>query len=161
MRNGSSPRTIPRAFDPTDYCGSVLAVQTGSIFETTLMAESEACVGDGKSAIEFLPFSAQTEATTRVAAGGADATIAGGGSSGYSVAQSRGRLESMDVVQGTLSGSTLVGIAVPRDDEELTELIADTVNHMIERGIYTDVLEAWGVGSVAIDEAVINPDVDI
>ena len=151
----------PNEFDPADYCGSTLAVQTGSIFETTLMAESEACVADGESAIKFLPFSNQTEATTRVASGGADATIAGGGSAGYSVGQSRGRLEAMDVVKGTLAESTLVGIAVPKADGELTELIADTVNHMIEEGIYTDVLEAWSVGSVALDEAVVNPDVDI
>ena len=151
----------PSEFDPTDYCGSTLAVQTGSIFETGLMAESETCVADGESAIDFLPFSNQTEATTRVASGGADATIAGGGSAGYSVTQSRGRLEAMDVVKGSLAGSTLVGIAVPKADGELTELIADTVNHMIEEGIYTDVLDAWGVGSVAIEEAVVNPDVDI
>ena len=151
----------PNGFDPMDYCGATLAVQSGSIYETTLMAESEACVADGQEAIAFLPFSEQTEATTRVAAGGADATVAGDGTAGYSVSLSRGRLAMLDVEKGTLSGSAMVGIAVPKDDEELTQLLADTVNHMIEQGIYAEIFDAWGVGSVAVEEAVVNPDVDI
>ena len=151
----------PEEFDPTDYCGATIAIQTGTVYQTTLADESEACVADEKSAITFVPFSVQTEATTRVAAGGADATIAGGGTAGYSVEQSRGRLEAMDVVKGSLAASTPIGIAVPKDDDELTQLLADTVNNMIEQGIYMDVLEAWGVGSVALEEAVVNPDVEL
>ena len=151
----------PKGFDPTDYCGSTIAIQTGTIYQTKLESESEACVADGKSAIEFVPFSVQNEATTRVAAGGADATVAGGGSAGYSVSLSRGRLELMEVVEGSLTGKAQVGIAVPKDDVELAELLADTVNHMIEEGIYMDVLDAWGVGSVAIEESLVNPEVDL
>ena len=32
---------------------------------------------------------------------------------------------------------------------------------MIEEGVYADVLEAWGVGSVAIEKSEVNPAVDI
>ena len=67
----------------------------------------------------------------------------------------------MEVVEGSLTGKAQVGIAVPKDDVELAELLADTVNHMIEQGIYMDVLDAWGVGSVAIEESVVNPEVDL
>ena len=151
----------PREFDPADYCGATIAVQSGSIFETTLAAENEACVADGQDAIEMLPFTDQTEATTRVAAGGADATIAGEGTAGYSVTLSRDRLELLEVVQGDLAGSAPMGIAVPLEDSELAQLIADTVNHMMEQGIYEDVFEAWGVGMLGIEEAIVNPDVDI
>ena len=151
----------PTGFDPEDYCGTTLAIQTGTIYETTLLAESEACVAEGRGAIEMVPFGDQTAATTRIAAGGAQATVAGDGTAGYSVAQSRGRLEQIDVVQGSMAGSAQVGIAVPLEEVELAQLLADTINHMIAEGIYMDVLDAWGVGSVAIEEAVVNPDVDL
>ncbi|MNT51808.1 hypothetical protein D3C72_1887940 [compost metagenome] len=53
-----------------------------------------------------------------------------------------------------------VGIAVTKADTELTQLIADTLNAMIDDGTYQAVLDHWGVGSMALEEAVINPEVD-
>ncbi|MFY0616086.1 transporter substrate-binding domain-containing protein [Shimia sp.] len=149
----------PRGFDPADICGDVIAVQTGSWYEGIVKEESEACVARGKDALNILPFSVQTEAMTRVAAGGADAAIAGGATVFYAAKQSGGAVEAMRPV-GTLGGTGLVGIAVPKDDLELTQLISDTMNALMDDGTYGAILDHWGVASMAVPAAVINPKVD-
>lgn len=149
----------PKGFDPADICGRVIAVQTGSWYETVLQEENEACLKAGKAEIDALPFSVQTEAMTRVAAGGADAAIAGGATVLYAAKQSGGAVEPMRPT-GTLGGTGLVGIAVAKDDMALTQLIADTMNTLMEDGTYMAILDHWGVGAMAVEEAVVNPDVD-
>jgi len=149
----------PKGFDPADICGRVIAVQTGSWYETVLKEENEACLKAGKAEIDMLPFSVQTEAMTRVAAGGADAAIAGGATVLYAAKQSGGAVQPMRPT-GTLGGTGLVGIAVAKDDLELTQLIADTMNSLMEDGTYMAILDHWGVSSMAVKKAVVNPEVD-
>ena len=75
----------PARFDPADYCGRKIAIQSGSWHEKIVNQENDACKSAGKPEITILPFSAQTEALTRVAAGGADATVSGSSTMGYAV----------------------------------------------------------------------------
>ncbi|MFD1910698.1 transporter substrate-binding domain-containing protein [Halodurantibacterium flavum] len=147
----------PTGFDPGDYCGTTVAIMPGTYYETNIVADSEACVAAGKPAVEMLPFSAQTEAITRVAVGGADATATGGGTAAYAVARSGGRLENL-VPVGAMSRRGLNGIAITKSDDELTQLIADTLNHLIDTGVYGEIFEMWGVTHFAVDEALINPE---
>jgi polar amino acid transport system substrate-binding protein len=148
----------PTNFSPDNICGTHLALQTGTWHETTVMAESEACVAAGKPAIEILPFGLQTEALTRVAAGGADATISGDSQIALAAKQSEGTLETVPAI-GVLGESGLNGIAVPKADMELTQLIADTLNELIADGTYAKLLAEWGL-DVTVDKAEINPAVE-
>ena len=150
----------PSGFDPADVCGRLIAVQSGTFHEEVVNKESDACVAAGKEAIELLPFGVQTEALTRVAAGGADATIGGDAMIGYAAVQSRGTLETLPPADGTLAGRGLVGIAVVKSDQALTQLIADTLTKLMKDGTYKAILDHWGVGSMAVESATINPTVD-
>jgi len=150
----------PTGFDPADYCGRIIAVQSGTWHEEQLTTYNEQCVAAGKPAAELLPFALQTEAITRVAAGGADATISGDSTIGYAAKQSNGTIETLPAPDGVFAERAPVGIAVTKADMELTQLIADTLNAMIDDGTYQAVLDHWGVGSLALEEAVINPEVD-
>ncbi|UYV36792.1 transporter substrate-binding domain-containing protein [Rhodobacteraceae bacterium D3-12] len=147
----------PTGFDPANYCGRTIAIQTGSYHEKQVNADSTACVEAGKDPVNILPFSVQTEAITRVVAGGADATATGGGTAAYSVVQSGGQLENLSPV-GPMSKRGLNGIAVPKDDMALTQLIADTLNHLIETGVYADIYKTWGVSNFSVEKALINPE---
>ena len=149
----------PDGFDPADVCGSTVAVQTGSYYENVIVEASEKCETDGNDAINILPFGVQTEAMTRVATGGADAAIAGGATVLFAAEQSGGAIEPMRPV-GALGETGPVGIAVPKDDMELTELIADTMNTLIDNGTYQAILDHWGVGTMGVEQAVINPEVN-
>ncbi len=151
----------PGNFDPADPCGRKIAIQSGSYHERAVNKESEHCVADGKAAIEILPFSKQPEALTRVAAGGADATVSGEAGIGYAVKQSKGAFETLKPTIGPLSQRGPNGIAIAKSDMELTELIADTINSLIADGTYKTLLDTWGVGSVIVEEALVNPEVKI
>ncbi len=145
----------PTGFDPADICGRTLALQTGTWHETTTMKVSDECVAAGKPAIEIIPFGLQTEALTRVAAGGADATISGDSQIALAVKHSEGTLETM-VPQGELGGTGVMGIAVPKDDLEMAQLVADTINELIAEGTYPALFAEWGL-ELTIDKAEVNP----
>src|SRR5690606_21990928 len=151
----------PTNFDPSDLCGRKIAIQSGSYHERAVKAESDACKSAGKPEAELIPFKSQPEALTRVAAGGADATVSGEAIIGYATKQSEGAFETMRATTGPLSKRGPNGIAVAKADMALTELIADTLNALIADGTYKALLEAWGVGSVFIEKAEINPEVGI
>lgn len=148
----------PSGFKADDYCGHVVAIQGATIHETLVQQESDACVAAGKKAISLLPFATQTEALTRVAAGGADATVSGSSTIGYAAKQSEGRLETLKAA-GSLGGSDLNGIAVAKKDTALTDLVVEVTNKLIKDGTYAKIYGMWGVGDCAIPVAEINPKV--
>ena len=148
----------PSGFDPANICGTQLALQSGSWHEEAVTKISDECVAAGKPAVDILPFSRQTEALTRVAAGGAAATISGDSQIALAAQQSQGALTTLPA-SGVLGVSGLNGIAVAKADGELTQLIADTLNDLIADGTYAAVLGEWGL-TVTVDKAEINPTVD-
>ncbi|WP_421693863.1 ABC transporter substrate-binding protein [Aestuariivirga sp.] len=147
----------PTGFDPENICGTNLALQTGTWHEEQVTLINNECVAAGKPAITILPFGLQTEALTRVAAGGADATISGDSQIALAVKNSEGTLETMKAF-GVMGESGVNGIPVPKDDMELTQLVADTLNDLIADGTYAKLMAAWGL-TVTIDKAEINPKV--
>ncbi len=151
----------PAKFDQNDLCGRKIAIQSGSYHEKAVASENELCKTAGKAEIEILPFSKQPEALTRVAAGGADATVSGEAGIGYAAKQSKGAFELLRPTAGALSKHGPNGIAVAKSDIALTELIADTINSLIADGTYKALLDTWGVGSVIVEKALVNPEVKI
>jgi polar amino acid transport system substrate-binding protein len=148
----------PTGFDSQNICGRNLALQSGTWHEEQVQKISDECVAAGKPAITILPFGQQTEALTRVAAGGADATISGDSQIALAVKHSEGTLETMKAY-GVMGESGVNGIPVPKNDMELTQLVADTLNDLIADGTYAQLMAAWGL-TVTIDKAEINPKVD-
>ena len=149
----------PTKFDPANYCGRKIAIQSGSWHETVVNEENEACRKAGEAGVEILPFAAQTEALTRVAAGGADATVSGSSTMGYAVKQSNGQLGILEPASGPFSERGPNGIAIAKADMELTQLIADTVNTLIADGTYQALFDHWGVGMEVVKKAEVNPTV--
>jgi polar amino acid transport system substrate-binding protein len=150
----------PTGFDPSNLCGTTIAIQPGTWYETQLLEANTACETAGKPAIEMLPFSDQTEAFTRVAVGGAAATIAGDATALYAIKQSGGAMEPVQPT-GILGGTGKVGIPTPKAELALAELIADTLNDLIADGTYKAILDHWGVGTLGVETATVNPEVDI
>jgi len=147
----------PTDFDPKDICGRRIAVQSGSRHEERLGMVDTECKDAGKPELVLLPFKTQTEAVTRVATGGADATVTGSATALYAAFVSDGALETVRPVGKALDVRGLNGIAVAKDDMDLTHLIADTLNALIEDGTYNAILDAWGMSNVGVGEALVNP----
>lgn len=150
----------PTKFDPTNICGRKIAIMSGTYHERAVTALNEECKAAGKAEAELVPFKTLPEALTRLAAGGAEATVSGEAGLAFAAKQT-GQFETLVPTTGQLSERGPNGIAVAKSDMALTELISDTINSLIADGTYKAVLDAWGVGSTMIDKASINPEVKV
>lgn len=150
----------PTKFDPADICGRKIAIMSGTYQERQVNALNEQCKAAGKPQAELVPFKSLPEALTRLAAGGAEATVSGEAGLAFAVKQS-GRFETIVPTTGQLAKRGPNGIAVAKSDMALTELIRDTINSLIADGTYKALLDTWGVGSTIIEKAAVNPDVKV
>lgn len=140
-------------FDPDAVCGSTIAVQTGTYQEEELTDFSATCVENGEDEINILKFGTQSDVTTNVAGGKADAMYADSTVSEYSVALTGGQLE----VVGGVRDAAPQGIVVPADDPELTSAIQEAMQHLMDDGTWSEILATWGPEDAALPSAEIFP----
>ncbi len=146
----------PSGFSLDDACGRTVAVQTGSFQETKdLVDRNKACAEAGKPEIKVISLKNQSDATTRLVTGGADAMAAGSISTAYAVTQTGGAVETL----GEPYDASPVGMAVALDNPEFADVVAKALNKLMADGAYKKILDQWGVGNIAIDKAEVNPDV--
>lgn len=146
----------PKKFSLDDICGRSVAVQTGSFQETKdLVDRNNKCLAAGKPAIKIVSLQNQTDVSTRLVNGSVDAMPAGSITIAYAITQTKGQIEAL----GAAYDASPVGIAVAKNDLPLTDVVAKAMNKLIENGDYKKILDQWGVGSVAVTKAEVNPDV--
>lgn len=137
-----------------DLCGQTAAVQRGTTYEKALQDQSKKCTDGGKKKINIESFENDTEAQTRVKSGGAVAGV-----NDYPVAVDLARKadggNAFEVVGEQVDAGPF-GIAVNKDNKELTAALEEAVNAIIEDGTYKKILEKWGAETGAIDKAAIN-----
>ncbi|MEU5316992.1 ABC transporter substrate-binding protein [Streptomyces sp. NPDC021056] len=137
-----------------DLCGQTAAVQRGTTYEQALKDQSKKCTDGGDKKITIESFENDTEAQTRVKSGGAVAGV-----NDYPVAVDLARKadggNAFEVVGEQVDAGPF-GIAVNKDNKELTEALEAAVNAIIEDGTYKTILEKWGAESGAIDKSAIN-----
>lgn len=147
----------PSGFSLDDACGRSVAVQTGSFQETKdLVDRNKECTDAGKPLIKIISLKNQSDVTTRLITGGADAMAAGAISTLYAVTQTDGEVEAL----GETYDASPVGMAVALDNPEFADVVAKTVNKLMADGAYKKILDQWGVGNIAIEKAEVNPDVE-
>jgi polar amino acid transport system substrate-binding protein len=134
-----------------DVCGKTVAVQRGTIYETTFKDQAKKC-GSKKLTIEA--FDTDAEAQTRVKAGGAVADLNDYPVAAY-LAKTSGGGKDFDVV-GDQIGAGPFGIATSKSDTQLRDAIKDAVDAIIADGTYKKILAKWDVANSAIDKAAIN-----
>lgn len=143
----------PKAFDPESLCGKTIAVQTGTFQEEDLADKSAACVSAGKTAINVLSYGRQSEATTNVVGGKAEAFYADSTVADYASNLTNGQLE----VVGGLLDAEPQGIVVSQQDEQLTQAMAAAMQHLMDDGTWKAILTNWGVDEeAALTEATIQ-----
>ncbi|MDT6984671.1 ABC transporter substrate-binding protein [Streptomyces lusitanus] len=137
-----------------DLCGRPAAVQRGTTYEKALQDQSKKCTDAGKKAVKIQSFENDTEAQTRVKSGGAVAGV-----NDYPVAVDLARKadngNAFEVIGEQVDAGPF-GIAVNKDNKELTEALEAAVNAIIEDGTYKKILEKWGAETGAIDKAMVN-----
>ncbi|KAF4405465.1 MULTISPECIES: ABC transporter substrate-binding protein [Streptomyces] len=137
-----------------DLCGKKIVLQRGTVSEDLAKDESEECVKDGKKKISMEAFDQDTEAQTRLRAGGADA-----GSSDFPVAayavKTSGGGKDFELVGDQVEAAPY-GIAVSKKNTELRDAIKAALEAVIDSGEYQKILDKWGVADGAIDKVTVN-----
>ncbi|MBB1508707.1 ABC transporter substrate-binding protein [Tessaracoccus sp. MC1756] len=144
----------PDGLNPDDVCGKAIGVQTGTWQEEELGMFNEECAAAGKEAIEVLSYPRQSDVTTNVVGGKADAFYADSTVASYSVAITGDQLE----VVGDVRDAAPQGIVVPQDDAALTEAVQKAMQHLMDDGTWQAILDSWGVDEAALDTAELNPE---
>lgn len=146
----------PKKFSPDDVCGKSVGVQTGTTQEDPdLKSRNDECIKAGKQPINIVTLKNQTDVTTRLVNGSIDAMIAESTLIGYAIQQTNGAVEKAGAVYNT----SPVGIAVPKNDAALAELIQKTVAKLISDGTYKTILDSWNNTDGAITNPEVNPTV--
>lgn len=144
----------PDKFDSSKLCGRKVAVQTGTTQEAEVLDANKSCPADQK--IDVMSSKLQTDVTTNVVTGKAEAFYADSPVAGYAISQTDGQLEAL----GEDVGVAKQGIAIKKGDTQMDEAVQKAVTKLMEDGTYDKILKHWGVESGAIDKAEINPAAD-
>ena len=143
----------PKNFDPANPCGKTIGVQTGTAQEDYATELSDKCVADGKDKITIMPHDLQTDIATKVIGGQYDATFADSTVIGYTANLSSGKIEQVgDVVE-----SAPQGVAVSKNDEQLTQAIQKAMQYLMDNGYLKDILTTYGAQDAALTTAELNP----
>lgn len=142
--------------DPMNLCGLTIGFQTGTAQEDQIASYSEQCVSSGKDAVTMRSYSLNSDAITALIGGTLDAVYSDSTVAGYAQLNTGGAVETI----GETVDSAPQGIVVARDDAETTEAMRAAMQYLMDLGIWTQILESWGIdASAAQSTAVVNPQV--
>ncbi len=138
-------------------CGINVAVQSGTDMVDDLHKKTKECTDAGKSAITISDYQTQTQSVLAVTSGRSKVLVSTGGSATYIAKQSNGQLAAIvppDNPPGTFG---TLGIALPKDQQQLAQALQAAVNELIKDGTYTKIMDKWGLtGCCTLDKATIN-----
>lgn len=143
----------------TDLCGRDVAVQSGSKQAKMLTAEDNPCRAAGRPDATVAQKPKDTDAQLALMSGQVVADFMDKPAAGYA-ARTADSGNLFDVVDdreapgGT--DATPNGIGVGRDRPQLTAAIRVALQHLIDDGTYTRILDAWGESGIGIETASIN-----
>ena len=142
----------PSGISADDACGKTVAVQKATVQVDDIEARNADCKSAGKPEISIQQYGLQSEATTAVVSGKADAMLADSPVVAYAIQQS-GKLEQL----GDVYDAAPYGIVVPKDETDFASAIQGAVDALIQDGTYGAILDQWGVSNGAIESSEVNP----
>ncbi|MGP3969603.1 ABC transporter substrate-binding protein [Streptomyces sp. 6N223] len=133
-----------------DLCGLTVAAQQGTANEALVEEQQDAC----DEPIDPVINEVDTDSITALQNGRADAVI-----TDYPVALynelTAGDGELFEVVGDQIDAAPY-GIAVPKDQTELSDALQAAVQEIMDNGTYAEILQEWNAETGAIDEATVN-----
>lgn len=146
------PTGNPAGISVDDPCGKTVAVQKATVQVDDIEARNEECTAAGKPEISIQQYGLQSEATTAVVSGKADAMLADSPVVAYAIQQS-GKLEQV----GEVYDSAPYGVVVPKEETDFATAIQGAIDALIEDGSYASILEQWNLTDGAITASEVNP----
>lgn len=146
-----------------DLCGKKVAVQTATNQLDLLKAHQAKCAGAGKGAMEIQTFPKDSDAQLALRSGKVVAQVLTKPAAGW-VAKTADEGKAFDLVEDPAApggyNASPNGIAVSKQQPELTEAIQKALQALIDDGTVTKIYTKYGVASIAVEEATKNAAVD-
>ncbi len=155
MVPAGNPKNIQSA---TDLCGLPVGAQNGTtqlkqLTDATVEGSVvKACQDAGKEPPVAQGFPKQTDVNAALVAGRIDAYMADSPVVDYAVKVTGDRFQKV----GGDEGAAPYGIAIPKEPAELTPAIQAAMQHLIDTGAYTKILDNWGLTGGAVTTSQIN-----
>lgn len=147
-------RGNPSGFDPDAPCGATVGVQEQSYQLARLQRLSNECVGEEKAPLTIEALSPLSDIIPQVMAGKVDAVFADSGALTYVAEDSGGKI----VLIGDIIDPEAQGVAVNKENEQLTVVVQAALQYLMDQGYLERILDAYGMGSLALPQARISPD---
>jgi polar amino acid transport system substrate-binding protein len=135
-----------------DLCGLTVAVERGTTQEVDASDQSDKCTSAGDDEVKVDVYPDQNGANLAISSDRADVGMADSPVAAYIVEKSNGKFE----LSGEPYGEAPYGIAMAKGSG-LEKAVQAGMEALIEDGVYTEILENWGLEGGAIDTPEINP----
>jgi len=142
-----------------DTCGRKVAVMASGSAEQVIKKRSDACVAEGKPAVQVMSFTDQPTAILAVRSKRADAFFSSQAPLTYFVTQAKGDLELTGLHQKNGFEDIFQGVVVAKHSP-LGPLLRDAFNHLIDNGTYAAIMQKWGLENNQLEEAGMNLSTD-
>ncbi|MFC5336936.1 ABC transporter substrate-binding protein [Leucobacter denitrificans] len=143
----------------TDLCGLSASTQKSTVQAELLYELSDECEADGKQGIDVQALPVAQDSQTAVRAGRAQAYIVDAPVAAYT-AQTAGDGEYFELVQDPENpqgfNPVYSGFGLLKERTELTDALQAAMQSLIDEGIYQSILDEHGMGSLAIESALVN-----
>jgi polar amino acid transport system substrate-binding protein len=138
--------------DLTDLCGRLVAVETGTVQVDLIMRSQSRC---GDNPIQVATLATNDDALLELRTGRVAAVLNDYPPAVFVTTNERtgGAFQLVSDVQYEPG---LYGIGVAKDQPELRDALAAALDHLIDSGVYEQILREWDVASGAVTQATVN-----
>lgn len=138
-----------------DLCGFSVAIQQGVNGVPASEEQSKQCEAQGKEPIKIQLYESSNDATMAVVSGRADATINDYPAALYESSTIKDG-QALELLDALVTEGSLYGVVLRKPEEDFHKLIQDTVQHLMDSGVYEAIFTTHGLGQGLISEATIN-----
>lgn len=138
-----------------DLCGHKVGAEKGTTEAADATAQSKKCTDAGKPSVEVSVFPDEGGVNVALSSGRVDVGFADTPVAAYAVKQSDGTFKSV----GPSIANAPYGIAMAKNSG-LTQPVLAAVKKLIADGTYKQILDYWGISSIAINNPTINGAID-
>lgn len=143
----------------TDLCGLSASTQKSTLQAELLAQLSEECIANGEEGIDVQALPVAQDSQTALRAGRAQAYIVDAPVAAYTVATA-GDGEHFEMIADPENpqgfNPVYTGIGLLNDRTELTDALQAAMQELMDEGVYQDILDEYGMGSLALDQADVN-----
>ncbi|AXR74618.1 ABC transporter substrate-binding protein [Auritidibacter sp. NML130574] len=137
---------------PEDLCGKKVALVDGGSSAAFAEGVSAECESNNEEPYEILRFEQDQTANLALESGRADATV-----TDLPVALSHASSDNKNFEAVPIDGDEAIwGIGIDNAQTQLAEAIQAAMQYLMDEGYYEEILAAWDVEVMAVDEATLN-----